>query len=187
MTSYDSAFTRPPAPPPLDLVQAFLNSVDLEDGADALATIESLGSWTARHVPEAGSSFTETDRQRIITVREILRDMVEGDSGGDASRALKEQLRDIPLSMLVTEDGGMRLVSMRDGIDAILARVMMGVYHAMIDGSWKRLKICRNDTCRWAFYDASKNHSGVWCSMATCGSKAKARAYRSRARHGPVS
>ncbi|HKC76276.1 MAG TPA: CGNR zinc finger domain-containing protein [Chloroflexota bacterium] len=45
-----------------------------------------------------------------------------------------------------------------------------------------RLKICRNETCRWAFYDYSKNRSGAWCTMAVCGSRSKARTYRQRRR-----
>jgi hypothetical protein len=29
-------------------------------------------------------------------------------------------------------------------------------------GTWRRLKQCRASTCRSAFYDRSKNNSGVW-------------------------
>jgi predicted RNA-binding Zn ribbon-like protein len=52
----------------------------------------------------------------------------------------------------------------------------------MADGTWSRLKACRADDCLWAFYDGSRNHSAAWCSMASCGNRAKARAYRSRQR-----
>ncbi|MDQ3777760.1 MAG: CGNR zinc finger domain-containing protein [Actinomycetota bacterium] len=48
----------------------------------------------------------------------------------------------------------------------------------MRDGSWQRLKTCRN--CGWAFWDESKNRSGVWCSMQLCGSRLKVRRYRNR-------
>ncbi len=56
------------------------------------------------------------------------------------------------------------------------------VVRAMADGSWSRIKACRNDTCRWLFYDQSRNRSGTWCTMAICGSRMKARAYRARQR-----
>ena len=39
-----------------------------------------------------------------------------------------------------------------------------------------------NPDCRWAFYDGSKNRSGRWCDMASCGNRMKARAFRERAR-----
>lgn len=180
MPDYQSAFTRPPAPPPLDVVQAFLNSVDLEDGPDAFSSVASLEAWVATYIPDAATTLDEDDRIRAITVREALRDIVGGDPSGEAAGRLQRILADIPLTMRLSHDGGLELVSTRDGIHAILARVMVAVHHATIDGSWQRLKICRNDVCRWAFYDASRNRSAVWCSMATCGSQAKARAYRAR-------
>ena len=33
------------------------------------------------------------------------------------------------------------------------------VLQAQIDGTWSRLKICAADTCRWAFFDSSKNRA----------------------------
>ncbi|HSP64834.1 MAG TPA: CGNR zinc finger domain-containing protein, partial [Candidatus Deferrimicrobium sp.] len=51
-----------------------------------------------------------------------------------------------------------------------------------IDGTFRRLKVCRSDTCQWTFYDNSKNGCGAWCSMRSCGSRAKAKAYRDRQR-----
>lgn len=43
-----------------------------------------------------------------------------------------------------------------------------------------RLKACPR--CGWFFLDASKNRSRRWCSMATCGSTEKSRAYYHRRR-----
>jgi len=51
---------------------------------------------------------------------------------------------------------------------------------------WRRLKVCRNDTCLWAFFDTSKNRSRHWCSMGDCGSQVKARAYRLRRKAAPA-
>jgi predicted RNA-binding Zn ribbon-like protein len=48
---------------------------------------------------------------------------------------------------------------------------------------WSKLKLCGSDTCRWAFYDRSKNHTSRWCTMATCGNRAKARRFRQK--HAP--
>ena len=43
-----------------------------------------------------------------------------------------------------------------------------------------RLRRCRADTClRW-FVDTSKGGRRAWCSMATCGNRAKAARYRAR-------
>ena len=42
------------------------------------------------------------------------------------------------------------------------------------------MKACRNERCRWVFYDHSRNHTGTWCSMRICGNRHKVRAHRAR-------
>lgn len=37
-----------------------------------------------------------------------------------------------------------------------------------------KVKRCANDACQWLFVDDSKNGSRRWCSMASCGNRAKA-------------
>ena len=59
-----------------------------------------------------------------------------------------------------------------------LAHVVAIAFRAMLEGTWPRLKACRN--CKWAFYDYSKNRAASWCSMQLCGNRLKTRAYRSR-------
>jgi predicted RNA-binding Zn ribbon-like protein len=61
-----------------------------------------------------------------------------------------------------------------------LGRLLAIVHRAVVEGTWQRMKVCPADDCRWAFYDHSKNRSGKWCSMAECGNRMKARAYRAR-------
>ncbi len=43
-----------------------------------------------------------------------------------------------------------------------------------------RLRRCRNEGCRWAFVDASRNGSRRWCDPGICGNVSKVRAYRKR-------
>jgi predicted RNA-binding Zn ribbon-like protein len=67
----------------------------------------------------------------------------------------------------------------RGAIGTLLAEVSAG----MADGTWSRMKACRADDCRWAFLDTAKNRSRAWCSMQSCGNRAKANAYRARHQH----
>ena len=60
--------------------------------------------------------------------------------------------------------------------------VVAAVLAAQADGSWPRLKLCAADDCGRAFVDRSRNRSATWCSMATCGNRAKVSAFRARAR-----
>ncbi len=49
----------------------------------------------------------------------------------------------------------------------------------------RRCKICPD--CEWLFVDQSKNQSRMWCDMAVCGNRAKARAHYARAVKAPKS
>jgi predicted RNA-binding Zn ribbon-like protein len=46
--------------------------------------------------------------------------------------------------------------------------------------SLKKLKVCPN--CNWLFLDKSRNSSRLWCDMAVCGNRAKARHHYHRQR-----
>ena len=43
----------------------------------------------------------------------------------------------------------------------------------LVSGNLGRLKRCSDPTCGWLYYDTSKNNSRRWCSMKTCGNRAK--------------
>ncbi len=43
-----------------------------------------------------------------------------------------------------------------------------------------RVRECAGHDCGWLFLDTSKNGSRRWCSMETCGNRAKARRHRQR-------
>jgi predicted RNA-binding Zn ribbon-like protein len=43
-----------------------------------------------------------------------------------------------------------------------------------------QVHLCRSETCRWLFYDTSKNHSRRWCDMKVCGNRMKARRFQER-------
>ena len=81
------------------------------------------------------------------------------------------------------DDGEPELVSQGDGVERAVVQMIGIAYTAMADGSWDRLKGCRRQSCKWVFYDNSKNRSRTWCSMKTCGNREKAHAYRERHRH----
>ena len=42
------------------------------------------------------------------------------------------------------------------------------------------VRMCGSETCRWLFYDTSKNHSRRWCDMKLCGNRMKARRFQKR-------
>ena len=172
-----------PAPDELALVQAFVNSVELPDGEDELASTGSTAAWLSAQGTQV-SAVSESDRRLLVDLRERLRDLLEGhtgeDVGPDVCARVQALLARAPLRPVVSAHGA-ALVSDAPGALGFVGRISAAIASAS-DESWSRLKVCRSDTCRWAFYDQSKNGRGAWCSMRSCGSREKARAYRERKR-----
>jgi predicted RNA-binding Zn ribbon-like protein len=181
---------RRPAPPPLDLVEDFINTVDLESGSDELATASALRGWLLDHkLIQRSETVDERDRQQAIRLREALRRTAAANNAGAVNTRAVRQLNQLAdrARMVVAfgADGTARLDPSVKGVEAALARILSAVYVTVLTGSWTRLKACANDTCEWAFYDASKNRSARWCEMADCGNDAKGRAYRARRHKSP--
>ncbi len=166
-----------PAPGRLALVQAFVNTVDLEHGREMLSSpvrlstvLEELGLLERR------ARATRAHLARALALRQALRSLALANNGGTAAPALEAQL-----VVRIDRDAAALAPARRD-VDGALAELVGIVYTAIADGTWPRLKACRRDVCGWLFYDRSRNHSAVWCRMAVCGNRTKTKAYRSRSR-----
>lgn len=180
---------REPAPGGLELVQAFVNTLDIEAGRDEMGTVQGLVRWlSGRGLLAADHLLTEDDLRRAVELREGLRALMLANNTGAPEAGAVETLNRVSVdaSIVVAFDrtGEARLAPARPGLHGALGVILSSVYTAMADGIWPRLKVCRNDGCRWAFYDHSKNRSGTWCTMAICGSRVKTRNYRQRRRTG---
>jgi predicted RNA-binding Zn ribbon-like protein len=173
------------APGELELVRNFINTFDLEDGAEDLATPSELREWFAgRGLMDPEESVTEGDLRRALDVREGLRALLLANNGSPFEAAAIERLDRAAsragLRLRFHAGGCAEFEPDATGVDGALARLLAIVAEARVEGEWPRLKACAEDTCEWAFYDKSKNRSKKWCSMETCGNVAKARAYRKR-------
>ncbi len=177
-----------PAPEPLRRVQALINTVDLESGADRLADPADARPWLVENrllAPKATPRAADLDL--IRTVREALRAMLVGNADGSApNRTALAPLREIAASgqaqASLDDDGTVRVEPTGDSVRDRLLALLLVVKDAQRDGTWTHLKACANEDCRWAFYDRSRNHGGTWCDMASCGNKLKNREFRARRR-----
>ncbi len=193
------------APGDLAIVQDFVNTLDVEQGTDALATPADLDGWLHAAGLAAGPDDPSgaPDLAMAVDLREALRGVLRShithrvrqkvasaaelhatDGGaaaanpaarvGDISAVLQAGIRAEP-------DGRIVVVPAGTGPRGALTRLLLIAAAAATAGTWARLKVCSADECQWAFYDRSPTRSGCWCSMQICGSRAKSRAYRSRA------
>src|SRR5438094_9291532 len=66
----------------IGLVQAFVNSVDLEDGPEALTSPEALATWLSdRGLVPAGAASDQDDLRHAIALRPALRGIISANSG----------------------------------------------------------------------------------------------------------
>jgi predicted RNA-binding Zn ribbon-like protein len=182
-----------PAPMPLLVVQSFVNTWEGDTGIDLLGDRDSGESW----LREAGlleGSLGEEDRARAQRLREAIRALLVHNAGGSAPdtseiEVLSSVAAGCLLRPVLASDGTIELApAERPDRSPQLARLLLIIHDAQREGTWARLKACRNPDCRWAYFDRSHAGRGAWCDMAVCGNRIKNRNFRSRhsRREGPA-
>lgn len=175
-----------PAPDGLALVQDFLNTRGIEGyGPDLLADVESAGQWAStavrgwsvlRGTDLRPPALDDADLARLRAVRVTISNLVDGEPPGGRGAG------PVLASFALSDGGEVRLDPSGTGwrwlASALWGEILLG-QHA---GSWRRIKRCHNHQCGTAFYDRSKNNSGVWHDVKTCGNAANLRASRARRR-----
>jgi len=167
----------------IGLVQAFVNTVDLQDGPEELSDPNTLKAWlVANGLLDASQPVDAQDLRHAIALREAIRAVIGANSGSKVYpvdiATLNEAAAKSGLRMRFGADGRPRLEPEAGGAVAAMGRIVATMHAAMEDEDWTRLKLCSSQSCRWAFYDRSKNHSSRWCTMASCGNREKARRFR---------
>lgn len=153
---------------PADLIVRFLNTLDVEAGTDAMATLVGWGSWLSDQGLDG--CFGRQDPDALERARELRADLRALAGAGQHSQG-----RLVDIQVALTADGRVEL-SAPTAVGFMAAAAAKVALERRID----RVKICPADDCRWAFYDTSRNRSRQWCSMDVCGNRAKARAHRQR-------
>lgn len=179
-----SARVRGPrsAPGALELVQRFVNTRVGDD--DVLVDAERTAWWVAG----AGFGEVAVDAGTLAQLRELRAAMLltlltHGGEASveDAARALSPICEQSTLTVVVGA-AGPQVAGAGSGIAGLVNTLLAHMAVAAIDGTWQRLKACAEPTCRSAFWDATRNGSGRYCSSAGCGNRARQRDFRQRRR-----
>ncbi|MEJ3655432.1 CGNR zinc finger domain-containing protein [Actinomycetes bacterium KLBMP 9759] len=172
---------RDAAPGGLELVQSFVNSINVEFGPDEFATVEGFDRWLGRN-GFSGIEPDDLDRGDAVALREALRALLRENNGAEpataARRTVEHIARNSPLVAQFDDTGALGLAPARGDVREVFGTVLAAVIAAGGDGTWQRLKACREHRCEWAFYDRSRNRASRWCSMAVCGTRSKMTVYR---------
>jgi predicted RNA-binding Zn ribbon-like protein len=169
------------------MVQAFVNTIDVENGIEELTGPEELRAVLTRigALDEGSAPLDESDLRRALAVREALRNLLHANVGLTPDPAALELLdrtgAAAALSVRFGRDSSSTLASDASGLDGALGRILAIVYSSMVAGTWRRLKACPRDVCGWIFYDRSRNSSSRWCAMSVCGNRTKTKRFRAQA------
>ena len=178
----------------------FLNTAEL-DGfgrpvehlvvlADATAWLEERGLLhpsKRRPIDESPPAGAATVLGRVRSVRAALREIVEAlvaerEVDPRALATVNDVLRARSVVQLVPSEDCVALAHQHvgDPLDDALAAVSEPLVSMIASDETDRLRICANDRCGWVFHDTSRTGRRRWCSMASCGNRAKAARHRAR-------
>ena len=175
----------------LRLVEDFLNTLDVRSfhrrgaegvGGDALPTPAALSRWLAGQGLVGRSARASTADLRVArSLRSALRDAATHDGLDEGTlRRANAALGTMPVHVELARDGELRLAGSGSAVPRALAELLAIAVRGSAGGSWWRLRVCAAPDCRWVFYDGSRNGAGRWCSMSSCGNRAKTARYRAR-------
>ena len=169
--------TRPLTDEPLAL--DLVNTQWREGGAnhDLFATLQGVAYWLDEACfrgTDRGAEVTEEVRLALRDAREALRDALEHPDR--EPQALNAVLRKGRMLAQLNTDGPTYTPEVPDAWRA--AWLAAQSYLELLNRAPERIRRCAQPDCVLYFYDTSKNGTRRWCSMKTCGNRAKAQRFQ---------
>ncbi|MFD3523179.1 CGNR zinc finger domain-containing protein [Streptomyces sp. NPDC058653] len=192
LTGVPGRFRVQLAPDGLRLVQELLNTAAvprtgkpdlLADPVTADVWLRDMGALDDTRPPADTAGEPAGELRALVELREYLRETLIARADG-TSLPTREREHELTLTARLFTDGSVSIEASPRGAAAIRALLPIELYAARLTGTWQRLKVCSNPECRVAFYDRSRNTSGVWHDVRTCGNSANLKASRARRRAG---
>lgn len=199
--------TLVPAAKP-DLCLEFVNTRfwrGSDPSTETLNTPQDLLAWceaNRAHLPETVATVAEHWRahpeealaalRRSVAIREAIHGaFVEVAAGrrpdARALAPLNAALAEAPgrIALQPSDDGlAWTLPAMQTSVPALLASVLWSAGDLMMSGRLDRVRRCANDKCQWLFLDDSRGGTRRWCTMSSCGNRAKAHRHYARKKAG---
>lgn len=171
---------------PVDLLSGFPDLLDWLVRAEVAseATVRSARErWGGRS--EGAAAFRQAVALRG-SLRQMAERLVEGKPPSDNQlETINRVLAEGPSYRRLVRKGkgfGTATVPERETAMQLLAPVAESAAWLLEHGDLSLLRRCENPRCVLYFYDTTRNGRRRWCSMAGCGSRAKAAAYYRRKR-----
>lgn len=156
--------------------------------SDALGDAEALRRWLQR----CGAVDAVTPRQfsAALDARESLYRLLcalaeDTPAPPDALAALARRVAAAPPRreiVLTAQQVGWGVPKRSAGVATLLAPVWWSAADLVLAADRLRLRCCANPQCGWLFVDDSKGGTRRWCSMSSCGNRAKVQRHAQRQR-----
>lgn len=192
-----------------DLALDFVNTVEWRGRVGSargehLVSYEALLRWSERAGvlrADAAAALARTAHDRpdaaqdalleAIELREALAELLPAAADASGSRSDLTLLN----AVLAAATAGARLVPRADRyawawpvatarLDAPTWPIARAAADLLTSEVRPWVRACANAECGWLFLDDSRGHRRRWCSMASCGNRAKARRHYARTRAG---
>jgi predicted RNA-binding Zn ribbon-like protein len=158
-----------------------------ERRAERLRTPQDLASWLveaglADEPPAASRQDLAHARTLREAVYQTIKRRITGQPAGPGDLAIINDWagRPPPRRWLAAEDSQLRARSDVTTAAALVASVARDAVDLLGGPLAHRIRECAAEDCTLLFLDASRAGRRRWCSMATCGARAKMTAYRTR-------
>ena len=172
--------------PALDLC-ATLRGRSKPTPQDLLAAPGDLNRWfRAAGVTSSAVAATQDDLVAARKLREaiyvIALAIIDGETPPPAARATLNRIADSgSVRVKLSADG---LVQVSGSAAELIAAVAQGAVRLLGGDAADRIRQCEAEVCTRLFVDLSRRRDRRWCSMSSCGNRAKVAEFRRRARKG---
>ncbi|WP_432947502.1 CGNR zinc finger domain-containing protein [Kribbella sp. CA-253562] len=159
------------------------------DGEDLLADRVAAVQWLRNAAKQWGKTLgqpsprlelSESDHRKLLELRSVVAGLLAIPVDQRAEGTPVGTRVKVAANVVCDDEGRVGLEPVGKGSDWVESAVWSEILLAQRAGTWSRLKLCREPGCRSAFYDTSRNHSGVWHNVHICGNITNLRASRSR-------
>jgi predicted RNA-binding Zn ribbon-like protein len=164
---------------PAERLQSFADLLAWCEGAKLLdrEAAKELQRWGERHKEAAAALF-----HQAVATREVVYRLFSAAGSGEAvsradAEALNRLFEEMPgrTNLTITGAANMwRLPPARPACASLLAPVLWSAGDLLAGDRLTKVRLCANEKCRWLFLDGSKSANRRWCSMSSCGNRAKA-------------
>ena len=160
-------------------IVALLNS-ESAAGGDALLDPDRFRAFCrSLEIDQAECKVDETLLAMMRELRAAITSCLKEPSSKSA-KALENISAKAQLILRVDDKGMPMLASAAIGSASIAALFVLAIAASSRDGGWSRIRICDAPECNKAFFDSTRSRTRRWCSMSTCGNRAKVSEHRQR-------